>query len=74
MLVKFAKYKNTGNMKMPTCYMGQFQNGVFHGKGMYWNPNGPFYCGSFINGVKEGLGIETFHNNQSFGLFKEGKL
>ena len=41
---------------------------------MYYDSNDPFYCGSFINGVKEGFGIETYHNNQSFGSFKKGKL
>ena len=69
MLVKY-----TGDMKMPTCYLGEFQNGIFHGKGMYYDSNHPFYCGSFINGVKEGFGIETYHNNQSYGSFKKGKL
>jgi hypothetical protein len=66
--------KNLGNMKMQACYIGEFQNGVFHGKGMYYDLKNPFYCGSFINGAKEGLGIETYHNHQSFGMFKQGKL
>ena len=71
MLVKFEK---TSHMVMPTCYMGEFQNGVFHGKGMYFDENCTLYCGSFINGIREGFGILTYLNNQYYGLFKEGQL
>jgi hypothetical protein len=63
MLVKFTESKNMSNMEMPTCYVGEFQNGVFHGKGMFYNSNESFYCGSFIDGVKEGFGMETYHHN-----------
>ena len=59
---------------MPTCYMGEFQNGAFHGKGMYFDENNTLYCGSFMNGIKEGFGISTYLNNQYYGLFKEGQL
>ena len=54
-------------------YIGEFKNGVYEGKGIYYYNNGDKYEGNFKNGVKEGKGIEYYNNGDKYeGNFKNG--
>jgi hypothetical protein len=45
-----------------------------HGEGKYYWPNGGFYVGNYIEGIKEGYGEMTWPNGKKFkGDFKNGK-
>ena len=45
-----------------------------HGEGKYTWPNGSFYYGDYVDGIKEGYGVFTWNNGKVFkGDFKNGK-
>jgi hypothetical protein len=53
-------------------YRGRFQNGAFHGKGIYEWGDGTIYRGDFVNGRKAGQGAISHPDGSSYeGQFKE---
>ena len=55
-------------------YIGNFQNGKAHGKGIYTWKNGDIYDGEWKEGVKEGNGMWKGVNNESYiGEWKDSK-
>jgi len=58
-------------------YSGEYKNGQFNGNGTIKYINHPVlksYCGEFINGVKEGYGIQIYQNDDIYyGNFLNNK-
>jgi hypothetical protein len=51
-----------------SCYMGDFQNGVRHGKGIWKSSleNGDMYEGEYKNDKKYGVGKYTWENGMCY--------
>jgi hypothetical protein len=61
-------YNNLGDI-----YIGEFKNGLKHGKGVETYANGDFYEGDFINGLCEGSGTYLWKDGSEYnGDFKQG--
>ncbi len=59
----FSKNSQTlSNEDNFTYYTGEVENGVFHGKGVFYYPDGEHYEGNFRNGKKDGKGIYYYSN------------
>jgi len=60
-------------------YSGEFQNNLFHGKGMYVFKSGDYYNGHFHEGVPHGWGMYVFLSDNPLkgdryvGEFKDGQ-
>ena len=60
-------------------YSGEFQNNLFHGKGMYVFVGGDYYNGHFYEGVPNGWGMYVFLSDNPLkgdryvGEFKDGQ-
>ncbi len=56
-------------------YVGQIQNGHFHGQGTYFFSNGNEYEGTFRKGKYHGQGVFKFASGERYeGEFREGKF
>jgi hypothetical protein len=61
-------------------YSGEFQNNLFHGKGMYVFVGGDYYNGHFHEGVPHGWGMYVFLSDNPLkgdryvGEFKDGEM
>lgn len=47
-------------------YIGQWKDGVFHGKGIYTSSDGSRYEGQYLEGTKEGTGTYTYSNGLKY--------
>ena len=55
-------------------YVGEFQNNLKHGKGVYTYPDGKKYDGMWANGVQDGEGtFSSPEGKKRVGLWKNGK-
>lgn len=52
-------------------YVGELQNGIPHGQGVYTFPEGHIYVGEFKNGFFYGHGELSFNDNKYVGEFKD---
>lgn len=65
--------------KEGNTYSGEFQNNLFHGKGMYVFKGGDYYNGQFKEGVPHGWGVYVFlsdnpsKGDRYVGEFKNGQ-
>ena len=56
-------------------YVGEIQNGQFHGQGTYFFSNGNEYEGRFHEGKYHGQGVFKFASGERFeGEFRDGKF
>ena len=56
-------------------YVGEIQNGQFHGQGTYFFSNGNEYEGRFHKGKYHGQGVFKFAGGERFeGEFRDGKF
>ena len=56
-------------------YVGEMQNGQFHGQGAYFFSNGNEYEGAFHEGKYHGQGVFKFANGERYeGQFRDGKF
>ena len=62
-------------MSSGDCYIGQFKNGYFDGKGQLTDKKGNVFNGNFVKGKKEGFGLivtnkgETIKGKYTNGIF-----
>ena len=55
-------------------YDGQFENGLYHGDGMFKDKNGEIFTGAFKNGLKHGIGlIEYPDGTRQMGSWENGE-
>jgi len=55
-------------------YEGSFKNDNFHGHGSYEYADGSKFIGEFVDGKREGKGVETYPNGDHYeGSFKNDK-
>lgn len=48
-------------------YIGQYSRGKEHGRGTFiWLTSGAIYKGDFINGLREGKGVQTFVDGERY--------
>ena len=48
-------------------YIGQYSRGKEHGRGTFiWLTSGAIYKGDFINGLREGKGVQTFADGERY--------
>ena len=55
------------------CYVGQFEQNMQQGHGLYTWPNGNFYIGSFEQGQMTGWGIKDMNGDVYTGEWKDGQ-
>ena len=56
-------------------YVGEIQNGQFHGQGAYFFSNGNEYEGAFHEGEYHGRGVFKFASGERYeGEFRDGKF
>ena len=56
-------------------YVGEIQNGRFHGQGTYFFSNGNEYEGAFYEGKYHGRGVFKFASGERYeGEFRDGKF
>lgn len=56
-------------------YTGELRENKFHGHGEEYWPDGTFYKGVFVDGLKTGRGQILFTNGDTYeGEFFEGKM
>ena len=56
-------------------YVGEIQNGQFHGQGTYFFSNGNEYEGRFHEGKYHGQGVYKFSSGERYeGEFRDGKF
>jgi hypothetical protein len=56
------------------CYVGEFCNGLYHGKGIYQHENGEIYEGMFFRGAPHGFGVARGIDGTIYeGNFFQGK-
>ncbi len=68
--------RDTSTVKFPNgdSYEGEFENGLFHGYGVYTSSNGDRYEGQFREDVMSGQGTMIYKNgNKYVGHFLNGK-
>ena len=68
--VGIFKWKN-GNY-----YFGEYEKDVKNGFGIYIWEKKPLnaFCGFFVNGVRDGIGMRIIRNNVRYGIWKDGKI
>ncbi len=49
-----------------TKYIGEFVNGLPHGKGIFMKENGDKYVGEYKNGLRDGKGTYTYRDGEKY--------
>jgi len=57
-------------------YYGAFKSGEWSGQGTYWVRSNQFYKGNWVNGFRDGFGVQTqaFHPKIRRGIWKQNKF
>ena len=67
------EWREFGEKETHPKYIGEVENGVPNGKGIYTTPNGSKYVGDFKDGDFNGQGTYSWNNGEKFvGEFKDG--
>eukprot|EP00931_Biecheleriopsis_adriatica_P076588 TRINITY_DN50281_c0_g1_i1.p1 TRINITY_DN50281_c0_g1~~TRINITY_DN50281_c0_g1_i1.p1 ORF type:complete len:230 (+),score=38.60 TRINITY_DN50281_c0_g1_i1:63-692(+) len=61
-------------LKDGRVYQGQWSNGLMHGTGVMFGPEGQHYEGDFVQGKREGEGTLTYEDGRQYrGQFAKGE-